>query len=227
MRLQAEVQRLFLAAPPGVRALVLEVAGTLRWSAVSAVWQAAQADLRLPPPAIAVSGGDACQLWFSVAQPVALDEAQAFLAALRDRYLAGVPTESVRLRPVPGEPLREDLVPPLQVGPERWSAFVAADLAPLFAEEPWLDHPPGADAQAELLSRVQSIPPEAFARALAQLTAPQPASAPAQPAAAPKSAQHATHADPRQFLLSVMQDPAVDLRLRIEAAKALLTAPQR
>jgi hypothetical protein len=94
---------------------------------------------------------------------------------------------------------------------------VAPDLAPLFVDEPWLDQPPGADAQAELLSRVQPATPEAFARALAKL-------APA--AAAPGTGRPATgdRADPRQFLLSVMQDASVDLQLRIEAAKALLQA---
>ena len=220
-RLQSELERLYLvrgAAAGGtaqivgadgrVRALVLEFAAPAAWPDLSRLWQGVQADLDLPPPAIAVNGRDACQLWFSLAEPVAPEQADAFLASLRARYLAGVPAERVRTAS-PTAP------PPAQVGPERWSAFVAPDLAPLFAEEPWLDQPPGHDAQADLLSRFASVQPEAFARACASLAAaPRPVPS---PAVAPANA-----ADPRAFLLSVMQDPTVDLRLRIEAAKALL-----
>jgi hypothetical protein len=228
MRLQAEVQRLFLAAPAGVRALVVEVSGALRWAGISSVWQAAQVDLQLPPPAIAISGGDACQLWLSLAQPVSLQEAQDFLLALRERYLRAVPPECIRLRPSSDDPLQENEVPPSQVGPERWSAFVASDLAPLFAEEPWLDQPPGSDAQADLLSRVESIGAEAFARARARLTAAAaPAPAVTQKALGADVTQGAATTDARQFLLSVMQDSTVDLRLRVDAAKALLAASEK
>lgn len=220
-RLQSELGRLYLvrsaaasgagqpAADDGrVRALVLEFAAPAAWPDLSRLWQGVQADLDLPPPAIAVNGRDACQLWFSLAEPVAPEQAEAFLAALRARYLAGVPPERVRS----GSPAS---LPPAQVGPERWSAFVAPDLAPLFAEEPWLDQPPGHDAQADLLSRFSSVPPQAFARACSS-------HADAPRAAAPVAGPSAGAADPRAFLLSVMQDPSVDLRLRIEAAKALL-----
>ena len=68
----------------------------------------------------------------------------------------------------------------------------------------------------------------AFARALAQL----------HPAPAPTASPQALHAHPpacaatpahgeaaRQFLLTVMNDTAVTMALRIEAAKALLGAP--
>ncbi|MBQ0941796.1 hypothetical protein KAK07_00470 [Ideonella sp. 4Y16] len=51
-----------------------------------------------------------------------------------------------------------------------------------------------------------------------RLTPPRP---PAQPAAVPVAAAADT-ADPRAFLLPVMNDPAVPLALRIDAAKALL-----
>jgi hypothetical protein len=68
------------------------------------------------------------------------------------------------------------------------------------------------DAQADLLSRLASIPAAAWREARQQL---QPASA--APAAAPVH-----QADPRQFLLEIMNDRTVELALRIEAAKALL-----
>jgi hypothetical protein len=214
-RLPTELQRLFLSRGPGgdrVRGPVLELLRPLGWETIARVWEGVQVDLGLPAPAIAVSGTDACQLWFSLTEAVVVSEAQAFLEGLRARYLADVTPERLRLAPQGVSPL-----PPAAVAPERWSAFVAPDLAPLFVDEPWLDQPPGADAQAELLSRVQPATPEAFARALAKLV---PA------AAAPGTGRPATgdRADPRQFLLSVMQDASVDLRLRIEAAKALLQA---
>ena len=212
-RLPTELQRLFLLRSPGgdrVRGPVLELLRPLGWETIARVWEGVQVDLGLPAPAIAVSGTDACQLWFSLAEGVMVSESQAFLEGLRARYLAGIAPERLRLAPQGVTPL-----PPAAVAPERWSAFVAPDLAPLFVDEPWLDQPPGADAQAELLSRVQCATPEAFARALAKL-------APAALAPGNSSLATAGDADPRQFLLSVMQDTNVDLRLRIEAAKALL-----
>jgi hypothetical protein len=213
-RLPTELQRLFLPRGPGgdrVRGPVLELLRPLGWETIGRVWEGVQVDLGLPAPAIAVSGTDACQLWFSLAEGTAVSETQAFLEGLRTRYLADIAPERLRLAPGGVSPL-----PPAAVAPERWSAFVAPDLAPLFVDEPWLDQPPGADAQAELLSRVQPATPEAFARALAKLA----------PAAAASGTGRPTtgDADPRRFLLSVMQDPSVDLRLRIEAAKALLQA---
>ena len=58
-----------LVTPGGrVRALVLELGRPADWDALLAVWQGVQADLALPAPTIAVSGTDAYQLWFSVAQ---------------------------------------------------------------------------------------------------------------------------------------------------------------
>jgi hypothetical protein len=214
-RLLSELERLYL--PRGtdsrVRAAVLQLLQPSAWDDVARVWQGVQADLGLPAPAIAVSGSDAYQLWFSLAEGVAPERAQTFLAELRARYLAGVPPERVRLQP-------PDAMPPAQVAAERWSAFVAPDLAPLFVDEPWLDHPPGPDAQADLLSRVVSIAPPDFERALRALTAS------AAPAVQQQTAAAAGDdaSDPRGFLLSVMRDPGVDLRLRIEAAKALLSA---
>lgn len=253
-RLQAELQRLYasvpdranetsgaeLAGPDGrVRAMVLELARPASWNEVSAVWQGVQAELALPAPGIAVAGVDSYQLWFSLEQPVAPERAAGFLAGLRDRYLREVPPEALRLRPSPATAAPDSswprvTLPPAQVAPERWAAFVAPDLAALFADEPWIDQPPGLDAQAELLSRLQSITPEAFERSCARLAAParpEGAQVPALAASAsvlrpegnPQLVASAPAApDPRRFLLAVMQDPAVALELRVEAAKALL-----
>lgn len=218
-RLQAQWQRLYLppegAAAGTVRAVVLGLARPASWDDAAAVWQGAQTDLGLPAPGIAVSGTDACELWFSLAQPVDAADAQAFMDGLASRYLAHLPPHALRARLAPGTAL-----PPAQVGAERWSAFVSPDLAPLFAEEPFLDHPPGADAQAELLSRLECAGAEVFAHALTQLAAA-PAATPVTALATPVHAP-AGPADPRAFLTQVMQDASVPLALRIEAAKALL-----
>lgn len=88
---------------------------------------------------------------------------------------------------------------------------------------------PNAEAQADLLSRVQCIKPGDFQRVLAELAPPPaPVLTPAlAPAAAPLPASAesnplAAEQDPRRFLLAVMNDETVELRWRIEAAKALL-----
>jgi hypothetical protein len=223
-RLAAELDRLYGPAAgdagQAVRARVLEVAGPGSWRELSRVWQGVQADLALPAPAIAVNGSDGFQLWFSFAQAVQPDAADTFVQALAGRYLAGVPPERVR-RPASLPP-----APPRSLRPERWSAFIAADLAPLFEETPWLDEPVGAGAQADLLARLQPIAPDAFTRACAPPPAP-PAPAPAAdatpaPQAGSAAATGSDLQDPRSFLLSVMRDASVDLALRVEAAKALL-----
>jgi hypothetical protein len=207
-RLASELQRLYPApAEGGVRAMVLELPAPGAWERLAPLWQGVQAELQLPAPGIAVSGAG-YQLWFSVAQPVAAQEALAFLAALCTRYLAGVPAEGIRTRPARPGAAEITGMPPAECGEDRWSAFVAPDLAALFVDEPWLDLPPGADAQAELLSRLQPMRAADLQRVLAQ--------------PAPEAASAASTQDPRAFLLAVMNDAAVDLPLRIEAAKALL-----
>jgi hypothetical protein len=117
----------------------------------------------------------------------------------------------------------------------QWAAFVAADLAPLFEDTPWLDMPPSPEGQADLLSRVASVSAAALAEALGRL-APPPAEAlvpgttaqPAVPNDAPTRTAADTAADNAagqaavQFLLQVMQDEAAPLALRVDAAKALL-----
>jgi hypothetical protein len=236
-RLQAELQRLYLwnegerpapdADEPGligpdgrVRAMVLELARPASWEGLAKVWRGVQADLGLPAPAIAVSGFDGYQLWFSLAQPVPAAQAMAFLESLRRRYLGDVVQDRIGMKPsvdasAPRQARHAGVLPPAEGSPGRWSAFVAPDLAALFADEPWLDLPPGSDAQAELLSRLKSMKPEDLQRASERLlSASTPGSAPAAPAA--------NSPDPRRFLLEVMNDPAIELHLRIEAAKALL-----
>jgi hypothetical protein len=246
--LQAELDRLYLShgaapalvAPDGtVRAMVLELARPADWTLLSALWRGVQTDLALPAPAIAVTGIDGYQLWFSLAEPASVAQAGAFLEALRVRYLSEVAPGRLSMRPamdaaLPSQIQHALLVPALQPATGQWSAFVAPDLAAIFAEEPWLDTPPNSEAQAKVLSRLECIKPAVFHAILERLspvlspeTAPitsapdDRASRPANPEVqAPTAPRNSL--DPKVFLLGVMRDETIELQLRIEAAKALL-----
>ncbi len=235
-RLHTELSRLYLGPPAEsqdavddsrlidthglTRALVLGLAQPADWDAMSRVWQGVQADLELPAPAIAVCGADGYQLWFSLAQPMPVAQAQDFLERLRLHYLSTVAPRRITLSPSQAGHTR--LVPALQADSGQWSAFVSSDLAAVFADDPSLDLPPGEDNQADLLSRLKSIQPAELEAALQRL---QPEEA-LQPASADSAkASHAPQ-DPRSFLQAVMNDASVPLALRIEAAKALLSDPQ-
>jgi hypothetical protein len=123
---------------------------------------------------------------------------------------------------------------PTAEGDEAWSAFVAPDLAAVFADTPWLEMAPGIDGQADLLTRLSSIRPEAWARAWSALQpapvqdalglhdAP-PAATPPAPVGPAGDIRHQA----QQFLLSVMNDGDAPLAQRVEAAKALLADPAR
>ena len=243
-RLHAQWQRLFLApgtkpeegrAPPlqdgqgRTRALLLELARPADWRALAAVWQAVQLELGLPAPAIAVSGSEGFQLWFALSEPVEPAQGLAFLQALCQRYLPDVALQRLRLQAGCSAGAAAAALPPqLQAQAGQWSAFVSPDLAPVFADSPWLDVAPSADGQAELLVGLACLSPEAMREASARL-APLHLEADAGEARAPAggeagpAAPHPTQALTAQgFLSRVMNDAAAPLALRIEAAKALL-----
>jgi hypothetical protein len=188
------------------------------------------------------------QLWFSLAAPLPAADAEALLLHLQRHWLPDVADDrfwrwpAAALPPAHGVP---PVLPPRALGPEQWSAFVAPDLAAVFGDTPWLDLPPGDEAQADLLARLRSVPAADVERFWASKNAPaalpqqEAAGGPAKPTPhgaegthpAPAGAQGgaATTADaqglppsPRAFLTAVMNDPKVALALRIEAAKALL-----
>lgn len=241
-----------------VRAMVLGLARPADWAALSKVWRGVQVDLQLPAPAIAVAGPDGFQLWFSLSEPVPVRRATTFLESLRQCYLSDIQPQRVAMLPmletasaasapspasapsaasaasarhariVPA--VLAELAEPAVGG--LWSAFVAADLAPLFTETPWLDLAPNPDGQAKLLASLESMPALDLLRALDQL---QPApnldqpSSPSTEALAAAAARLPTgpapadsERDAKRFLQSVMNDESVALALRIEAAKALL-----
>ncbi|HSV79976.1 MAG TPA: hypothetical protein VLK85_12360 [Ramlibacter sp.] len=216
--------------------MVLELTRPASWQFLSRAWQGVQADLGLPAPAIAISGNDAYQLWFSLAEPAAVVQVIAFLDALRKHYLPDVAPDRIRMAPcdeaAPSQAL--PVLPPIEALPGQWSAFVAPDLATLFEAEPWLDIPPSPEAQADLLSRLESIQPGDLERALERLRSSEnpvrPSKTPAQVHRTqadtgepdPRSAAASQGSGPKQFLFDVMNDRSIDLHLRIEAAKALL-----
>lgn len=224
-RLQTEIARLYDTATNGTttRTLTLALCAPAEWQPLARVWQGVQADWGWPAPAIAVNGIDAYELWFSLDTALPQEEAQRVLTALRRHYLSDIDTTRVRLWPGAGE-VPPPALPPRTTGTDTWSAFVSPDLAAVFGDTPWLDIPPGDDAQADLLSRLHSTPVQAVRALLsaepspATLTAPASAPMPTTPAAPAATAE----TEARTFLLSVMHDPAVALALRIDAAKALL-----
>lgn len=204
---------------------------------VSRVWLCAQNEAGLPAPAVAVDGSEGWLLCFALppAQPraEAVPALREWIRAWLQRVGVTVSAQDVaawRFTCWPQE-LPADGVPvpvPRQVGPERWSAFVAPDLVPVFAESPWLDCAPGEEGQALLLSRLQPIAATDWGRLVAM--SERAASGQALAGAAGRSGGEVAEAsvsaapegDPRAFLLSVMNDPGVALALRIEAARALL-----
>jgi hypothetical protein len=224
-----------VSAQGGVKAMVLELAGPADWSALSIVWHAMQKEWELPAAAIAVSGTDGLQLWFSVAEPVPAADAAEFLACLQRKHLSALPAKRIGLFPAPASVATADIihakaVPAIQESTGNWSAFVSPDLASVFGEEPWLDIPPNLDQQADILSRLKPMKVPQFRDALGLLRntvhpAEQPSAlaSEASDASPTKSVTYDTGTvGPRAFLTKVMNDPAVALKDRIEAAKALL-----
>jgi hypothetical protein len=203
------------------RAMVLELARPADWQVLSAVWQGVQADLDLPAPAIAVSGVDGFQLWFSLREPISVASAQAFLESLRVRYLGAIAPARLSLMPSSTHHARN--VPAQQPDTGFWSAFVAPDLAPIFSDAPWLDVCPSPDAQAKVLARLVCIKPAAFQAAMdgiGNVAKPPSGNQLSLPVTAPPS--QGKDLNPRQFLHDVMNDPAMAMNFRIDAAKALL-----
>jgi hypothetical protein len=229
-----------LDAQGHTRALVLELAAPADWSRLKAVWQGVQADLGLPAPAIAVSGTDGLQLWFSALAPVPAADARRWLDALCRRYLPGLPPHRLRLYPraepgaAAGDPATNAApVPAMQADGATWSAFVAPDLVPLFEETPWLDSEPSEEGQAALLERVGVMKAGWFEAVVAGEATQAAQALAAGVATASLVAGSVAEAEglmgARQeavaFLRRVVQDEAAPLALRVEAAKALLQAP--
>lgn len=221
-----------LGAGPGASVVAWHVrAADSEW--VSRVWVAAQAEAGLPAPALAVDGAGGWLVCFALPGSPAPVEARAVLRELI-RSLLHHAGETVSAQDVaawrftcwPADlaadgALADGVPVPRQTGPDRWSAFVAPDLVPVFAESPWLDCAPGEEGQAALLSKLQPMAKADLARLVASQASDKA------PVVSPESGLgrqggEAVAGDPRSFLLSVMNDASVDMALRIEAARVLL-----
>lgn len=232
--LETEFRRLYLiddasAVAPSlmtvdgrVRAMVIELARPADWSVVSTVWQRVQSDLYLPPPAIAVTGNDGYQLWFSLDEPVTAAEASFFLESLRQRFLSDIVPERISMMPT--ETRHAQLVPTLQQSTGLWSAFVAPDLAAIFADSPGLDMSPRVEAQAKVLAPLESIKAAVFEAIFDQVISDVERISATNQFSTPVVTPSTKHcdSDAKRFLIEVMNDQSLEMHLRIEAAKALL-----
>ena len=232
-----------LVSPTGMaRAMVVSFARATDWEQVANLYQAVQDELDLPAPAVSVSGRKGYSLWFSLAEALPLAQIQAFLAALRLKYLADIPLAHLELQP--NALAIKTLAPTRHNATGKWSAFIDPSMGSMFIVEPGLEMAPILDRQAGMLAGLKSIKTANFQRALSILQAPseldgEPALTLAEAAARlptkvsrppdladgyrySKLGEGNTYADPRDFLLAVMNDSSVGVKQRIKAAKALL-----
>lgn len=219
-------------------AAIFEKAGD--WEDVARLYQAIQDELELPAPAISVSGHGGYTLWFSLTKAIPAPIATAFLEALRRKYLAEMPLSSVAFHPDTEGPNRLPLAPALDETTGKWSAFIDPSMGGMFVDEPGLEMAPNLGRQADMLDRLESIKQADLERATGVLLASDNADSSG-------SAEHVEsgrndddkqstkrrpaskllggskyYADPRDFLLAVMNDPSASAKQRIKAAKALL-----
>lgn len=226
-KLNGELQRLhFLPeqrVEAGQSALGLAFRRAADWESAALLWRAVQDELDLPAPAVSVDG-QGYRLWFSLAEPVDDQQARRFLDGLQRRYLADLPASRLEFGiagNLPPSPLAE---------PERWAAFIDPGMGSMFTTEPWLDMAPNRNQQADLLAAFTSMKFAEFERALAQLkpigniaAADSGNSLPGVTAPMLDTLILAgSYADPKSFLLAVMNAPNASAQQRIEAAKALL-----
>lgn len=251
-RLLTELQRLYdlsglapresglRGADDGVRVAVVGFQRAADWKYAARLYQEVQAALELPPPAISISGSGEYQLWFSFSEPVPVDQAGAYLRYLRERFLGDMPHGHLELWPdasaASSAELRPLIPPPaLDANSGKWSAFIEPSLGSLFVDEPGLEMAPNEDRQADLLAGLRSIRRDEFLSAFQRLAAPSGTTdAASRQGEETRSAGVAPvpplsglglgggFADPKHFLLALMNDPAARAEHRIEAAKALL-----
>ncbi|QJE02424.1 hypothetical protein HH212_22350 [Massilia forsythiae] len=132
------------------------------WPRLCALANALQADLGLPAPAVSIAGDHGYRLWLSLAAPVPLAQAQAFVDLLRRAY-----PEMDRAGAAADAPVA--LPPCLHPASGKWAAFIHPGMGAAFADEAGLDMAPPSAGQAALLEGLESIGAAAFARALAVL----------------------------------------------------------
>ena len=213
------VQLPLLDATATARALLIEFPQASDWPSVGATLSYLADELALPRPALSVSAGGAFTLWLALASPRPLPQLAAFFDGLRVACLSDLPADRLRCHPLSGL-ATVPVVPAFDAEVERWSAFIDPGMGSMFISEPGLEFPPNSERQAEMLAVLRAIDDRQFARVMAQLPTPPQAAMDALPLAG-----HFT--DPAAFLLAVMNDAAVPIGERINAASALLVAGRR
>lgn len=220
-RLDAVLQRLYgeSVSGRGRRVLLLVFRRSCDWPGVAGVVRVVQEDLALPAPAVSVSGDSGFIVWFALDGTVSAEAGRAFLAALRQTALIDIAESDLDLLAMP-EQLPQ--IPACCANTGRWSAFIDPSMGSLFVDEAGLDFGPPPDRQADLLAGLACIDADSLQAALSKIAPP------------PNGPQLALtemtpglvgpYAEPEDFLRAVMNDPAVPLVFRIEAAKGLLSA---
>jgi hypothetical protein len=225
------------------RVMLVNFSSAADWEQAAKLYQAVQDDLDLPAPAVSVSGRKGYRLWFSITEPLPVAEVRRFLDALRRKYLADIPVKNLSYRPDIG-PVALDVInlaPAQHMANGKWSAFIDPSMVGMFVDGPWLEMAPNMDRQADILAGLKSIKAGDFQRALSILETPaEPdnGSAPSaieefdeyqgEPALGPSGraprrlSVGSDYADPKSFLLAVMNDPSASARQRIKAARVLL-----
>jgi hypothetical protein len=214
------------------------------WKPAAELCEKIRNDLHLPEPAVSVSGEGGFLVWLSFFEPLPAEEISRFAhALLRSLEPGGTPGKALRDLHSNSTGLPEldsvPLVPAFHSATARWSAFIDSSLGSLFVDEPGLGMAPDPDKQADLLSGLESIRTEDFRRAIKMLGVYPLGMGNAETENSPSSTSlsqfnkteaencvalsvAASFDDPKSFLLAVMNDPAADPILRVEAAKTLL-----
>ena len=181
-KLNVELNRLYLAAANGGTRSIALVFKKLpgdgeagHWERLCSLANTLQSELGLPAPAVSISGADAFGLWLSLAQPLALAQAQEFTELLYRAYCPELPSAGDA----------PELPPYLNQSSGKWAAFVHPGMGASFAGDEGLEIQPPETGQVALLEGLESIGPALFAQALAQLRQAPGGSAPQ--AAAPAS----------------------------------------
>lgn len=246
---QSTADTLHLSALSGVtgltatRMLCLTLKRARDWPYLASLLEGVQTELEIPLPAVAVvpeGEGGGFQCWFSLAEPVACAAGVTFLHYLVARFLNALPPERWAGWPqalTAADGLGELPLPPqYDAASGKWSAFIDPGLGGMFADEPGLEFPPSAARQAEVLLAVRSVSVKDWQRiclrmqegdvAAERVIAPlsgavsHPSSATA--ASVPTLGVGSGFADPRSFLLAVMNDVTATAALRMQAAEVLL-----
>jgi hypothetical protein len=234
------------------RTLCLGLQRASDWPHLASLLESLQTELEIPLPAVAVvpeDDGGGFQCWFSLAEPVICAAGAAFLRYLATRFLSALPPArwttwppTLPVLPAADAPGELPLPPQYDAASGKWSAFIDPGLGGMFADEPGLEFPPSAARQAEVLLTVRSLSIKDWQRicllvqevevtavegvavetAVMPLTRQIPPSSSTTDTFTPTLGVGSGFADPRSFLLAVMNDVTATAALRMQAAEVLL-----